>query len=246
MCYNLFVGDIMFKELLERLKNKKQPVNETKVEVAKVEQPKVDSIFLSKHNNIYKMEITDYIPLGDYIDKAKSSDEYSVLDWVHRIVLYNNDKMKVNKGTYYIINDNDHLYNILFTDGKIIIYEGTRKEIDDIEKETINKNMSWTPSNYGEYITLDQTISFYPNDNNYNYGLYKHMYDGDTYVVRYYNKTNHGMGKLELTDNEAYEEIKSVITDLENIDNIETILDIDTLKTNILDDIKDKISNKSK
>ena len=219
----------MFRELINKLKFKKQQltkynnVNETKP----VEENKID-IIVSKENNYFKVEISDYISISDYVDKMESSDEYNILHSICNCVLWNNNKQKVNKGTYYVINNNNYLYNILFTGEEIMIDERIQKEKDEqTEKEN---------------ITQERVITVNINKNNYRYYCAKHESNGNTYYTRYYDKNRtYSLGALDLAAEETYEEVKSVISNLESIEGIEHILNIQLFNEYILDDLSRKI-----
>jgi len=219
----------MIRELINKLKAKKQQLqkyntNVDVIETEKIKEEKEIDIKVSKQNNIFKIEISDYMSIGDYLDKIKSSDEYSILDLVCLSVLWNSGKQKVNKGIYYVINVDNCLYNILFTDEKIYVDERTKKEIDE---QTKMKN-----------ITQERLITLYTNKNEYHYFSAKHEENRNTYYTRYYSKNRmYSLGALDLTEEETYEEVRAVIYNLENIEGIETILDVDLLKEHVLNDL---------
>ncbi len=63
----------MFKELIDKLKIKKKQIqncitDNNTIENNLIEQSSFD-ILISKQNNIYKIEISDYISIGDYVKK---------------------------------------------------------------------------------------------------------------------------------------------------------------------------------
>ena len=177
-----------------------------------------------KNNNIYKIEISDYISIIDFVDKRNSSDEYKVLDLLCNGVLWNGRKQKVNKGTYYVINASNRLYNILFTDEIIDIDERIELELDEQTQK--------------ENIIQERIITFNGNKDEYHYFSAKHDKTEGTYYTKYYSKDKtYSLGRLELTEEEAYEEIDSVISNLEAINGITNILDIELLKEHILKDL---------
>lgn len=226
----------MFKELINKLKQRKNQLEKYNTsndiaETKSIEEEKNIDIKISKENNIYKIEISDYISIIDFVDKKNSSDEYNILDLLCNCVLWNNGKQKVNKGIYYIINNDNSLYNILFTDGKIKIDE--RIKVDLVEQ--IKK----------ENITQERVITYNKNKDEYYYYSAKHEANGNTYYTRYYNKNRSvEFGELELTEEETYNEINSVICNMENIEGIQNILDVDLLKKYILEDLKDDLNKK--
>lgn len=216
----------MLKEMIDKLRIKKKKLqahqNNNYNEQPKEEKP-VD-IILEKQDSFYKIEIKDYISIGDYVNKTKSSEEYNILDMICLAVLWNSDKQKVNKGIYYVITIDNRIYNILFTEDTIEVDERTKIEI---EEQTQKEN-----------ITQERVITFYTNTNEYSYYSAKHEENGNTYYTKYYNKNrNFSFGMLDLSDEEACEEINSVISNLEVINNITSILNIELLKEYILKDL---------
>lgn len=217
----------MFRELIDRLKiNKKQLQNASinnDVIKKELEEKNVD-ITVSTQDNISKIEISDYISIGVYVEKIKSMDEYNILDLLCNCVLWNNFKQKVNKGIYYVITIDKCIYNILFTNEQIIIDERINKELDEQTQK--------------ENIIQERVIRYNINKSKYHYYSAKHESNRNTYYTKYYDRNReYSLGLLDLTDDEAYEEIGSVIYNLEHIKGIEKILDIDLLKENILNDL---------
>ena len=165
------------------------------------------------------------------INKRNSSDEYSILDLLCNGVLWNGKKQKVNKGTYYVINTSNCLYNILFTDETIDIEERIKLELDGQTQK--------------ENIIQDRIITFKVNKDEYNYFSAKHESNGNTYYTKYYSKDKRNSFKnLELTEEAAYEEIASIISNLEAINGITNILDIELLKEHILEDLIKKLDQR--
>ena len=71
------------------------------------------------------------------------------------------------------------------------------------------------------------------------------MEDGDTYYTKYYSKDKKStLETSRLIDDDAYDEINSIISNLEEIDEVKTILDINLLKDHILNGIKENIPKK--
>ena len=229
----------MFRELINKLILKKQQLqknntnNDADIVTKAIEEEKEIDIKISKYDNIYKIEIDDYISIDDYIKKMESSDKYRILDFLCNGVIWNSNKQKVNKGTYYVITINNRIYNILFADEKIEIDERTKKEIDEQTRK--------------ENITEERLITFDSNKNEYNYFSAKHDKTGDTYYTRYYYKNRLlNLGELDLTEEETYEEIYLVISNLETINGITNILDIELLKEYILKDLNKHILQRKK
>ena len=216
----------MFKELIDKLRAKKRQLQNYRIENNTIETKTVEQnkspITISVQNKISKIEINDYISMEDYEKLMKSSEEYHILELLCNCVLWNSNKQRVNKGTYYVIIVDNRIYNILFTSDKIKIDERTKIQLDE---QTQKGN-----------ITQERAITLNINKNEYRYYSAKHDKTGNTFYIKYYNKNRlYSLGILDLHEEEAYEEINSVIHNLENIDGIENIIDIPFLKANILE-----------
>ena len=221
----------MLKELIEKLKRKKHQIQSYKSDNddvktgIKVYEEKEVEIIVSSQNNITKIEIPDYVCIGDFVDKKNYGEEYKILDFLCNCVIWNSDKQKVNKGIYYVILIDNRVYNILINEDKIQIDE----RISPINDEYANK----------ENITQERVITYLPNQNKYRYYSAKHESNGNTYYTKYYNKNReYSLGTLDLTEDETFEEVNSVFSNLETISSIETILDIEFLKEQVLTDLR--------
>lgn len=228
----------MFKELIDKLKLRKLWLenykhNKTVIQSDEINENKNIVINVTNEYDFYKIEIPYYISLEDYVNKMESGDEYNILDSLCNCVIYNSEKKKVNKGIYYVITNGNSLYNILLNDEKIKISERIKLAIDE---DTGKEN-----------ITQERVITFYTNNNEYNYFSAKHDSSRDTYYTKYYNKNRgYSLGELDLNVKDTLEEISSVIYNMENINEVEKILDINILKLYILDDLKNECIQKKK
>lgn len=227
----------MFKELIDKLRAKKRQLQNYRIENNTIETRMIEQnkspITISVQNKISKIEINDYISMEDYEKLMKSSEEYHILELLCNCVLWNSNKQRVNKGTYYVIIVDNRIYNILFTSDKIKIDERTKIQLDEQTQKGI--------------ITQERAITLNINKKEYRYYSAKHDKTGNTFYIKYYNKNRlYSLGTLDLNKEEAYEEINSVIHNLENIEGIKNILDIPFLKANILEDLGKKFSTKKK
>ena len=227
----------MFKELIDKLKAKKKQLQNYRIENNTMEAKRVEQnkshITISVQNKISKIEINDYISMEDYEKIMKSSEEYHILELLCNCVLWNSNKQRVNKGTYYVIIVDNRIYNILFTGDKIKIDERTKIQLDEQTQK--------------ENITQERAITLNINKNEYRYYSAKHDKTGNTFYIKYYNKNRlYSLGTLDLNKEEAYEEINSVIYNLENIEGIKNILNIPFLKTNILEDLGKSFQQRKK
>ena len=187
----------MFKELIDKLKLKKKQLQIYKTNIDNVEtksqKEKDNNIIVSKQGNIFKIIISDYLSIEEFFAQKNSRDDFSILDLLCNCVLWNSTKQKINKGIYYVINIENCLYNISFNDEKIEINEQIRKD---------NK-------------IQERSITFYINKNEYSYYSAKHDQNGNTFYTKYYNKNKlYNLGALDLTEEETYNEINSIICNL--------------------------------
>ena len=229
-----------------------EPKTETTTETIASEEQKAAHaeknipIVVSKANNYYKVEINDFVTSGDFVDKKKSSEEYSILGLIPSIIFWNSSLQKINKGTYYIIDTEDGLFSLLFTDEEVSINERRKKDLDEDER----KHIAWSfgikeEAVISEPITKEKNITLYLNDNDVSFSSLKHRSDGDTYETRYYRKSKElNIGHLELTPEEAKNEMEQVLAHLGEIEGIETIVNLGSLKEQILSGIKERTPRK--
>ena len=98
-----------------------------------------------------------------------------------------------------------------------------------------------------ENITLENLLRYNINTNSYGFTVFKHDKIGSTFFHKYYNKNSTiDLGELELSKEESYEKIEEFIASLESCDEIRRVLDIDLLRTNILDDLKNELNQAKK
>lgn len=206
----------MLKELIDRLKAKKQQLpNQTFYNETLKEEKNNFEIILSQENNFFKMKISDYISITDYVKRMKEIDYFGLNALVSNAILWNSREQKVNKGIFYVIVRGNRLYNILLNGNIIKIDERTKK--DDITEERI--------------VWLDT------DNNDYSYVLHNHDNTGNTFYTRFFSKKGSILGKLDLSEDEFFEDISLVINNLESVEGINSILDINLLKKCILGDL---------
>lgn len=228
----------MIKKFINKLKLRKLQLQKYKtnndiINSEPIEEKIESNIKISKQDNIFKIEISDYISISDFIDKKMSSDEYRKLDLLCTCILWNGRKQRINKGTYYILNSTSCLYNILFTDEVIDIVERKNIELDDQTQK--------------ENVIQDRVITFKVRENEFDYYSAKHDEIGNTYYTRYYSKNKAiGLNIFDLDEKEVYDEVKSIISNLETIKGIENILDVEVLKEYVLKDLNKNLLKRKK
>lgn len=212
----------MFTEIINKLKNKKQKLQN--LNNTSIDEKATFDIIIAKENNVYKMEISDYISIVDYVERTDLIDEFGVTNMISNGVFWNSKKQKVNKGIYYVLIVGSRLYNIFIDGDDLAIDERTK--INDITEEKI--------------------IYFNTINSDYRYFSAKHDKIGSTFYTKYYSKKGSDFGKLNFSKEEAYEEINNVISNLESIEEIACLVDINLLKKGILNDIDNEFLQKRK
>lgn len=210
----------MIKEMINKLKKKRMQLkNSVDCFNTDIKLGRSDiEIILVKLGNIYRMKISDYITINEYCERIKLIDTYGIADTINMNDLWNSSEQKVNKGLYYVIKNDDKLY-VIRIDNNIIKIDESFK-IGDITEERI--------------IELDI------NDNKYHYFSAKHDKNGSTFYTKYYSNSQYDLGDLLFTSEEAYEEISTIVSNLEDSEEIQNIINTDLIKTHILNDITRK------
>lgn len=206
----------MFSKVIDKLKKKKKKLQtEAWHQVIKNrEEEKSVDVSISKEDTLYKMTVSDFMPIADYVERLKTIDEFGIYHMISNSVLWNSSEQKVNKGTYYALAFDNFLYNIHLDGDKILIDERIK---------------------YG-VLTEERIIDYNIRDKNFRYFSAKHD-KGDTFYTRYYSNNGPCFGNLDYSSDEAYEEISGVISNLEDISQIKKIIDVQLLKIDILGNI---------
>lgn len=209
----------MFQEILKKLKSDKKQLQIELYHNFQVESSSPNfEIILSKENSLFLMEISDYISIIDYVDKMKQIDNFGIEDMVSNAVLWNSGKQKVNQGIYYVVKLGNKLYNILVNDICIKIDERTDKK----------------------GIIEEKILSLDVKSNDYSYTLHNHDETGNTFYTSFFNKKGVSFGKLDLSVQEFLGNFNELIYNLENIDYINKIVDLESIRKCIVDDLDKK------
>lgn len=202
----------MLKELINKWKNKKQKLESlsAKINVEKEEIEKTNfEINISSDNNIYKVEISDYISLQDYCDRMDLIDKDNVDKLIFMSVLYNSGTQGVKKGTYFVFRKDNKIYNILINESEINVAERTK---------------------FGEEKECEERIMSFPVDgSDYHYFRCKHDKIGSSYATRYFAKNGTLMPKLELTREEFVDDINAIVGRIKEVEGIENIYDVNII-----------------
>lgn len=210
----------MFKELIDKYLRRKKVVEE---KIQPVEEKQLFDISISRCNNVFIVDVSDYVTIGDYVERMHEIDNYNLLDLIGNAVLWNSKRQRVNKGTYYVIMHDGYLYNILLGEEETIIDE--RIKVDD--------------------HTVEKHIDLHKNGD-YNFTHFKHDKVGSTYYTMYYSKKGFPIKNFELSKEDAYELISDLLSRFELVPSSDNILDVNMFRDNVLDDLVPKSDGVSK
>ena len=210
----------MLKELIDKYLRRKKVVEE---KIQPVEEKQVFDISISRCNNVFMVDVSDYVTIGDYVERMNEIDNYNLLDLIGNAVLWNSKRQRVNKGTYYVIMHDGYLYNILLGEEETIIDE--RIKVDD--------------------HTVEKHIDLHKNGD-YNFTHFKHDKVGSTYYTMYYSKKGFPIKNFELSKEDAYELISDLLSRFELVPSSDNILDVNMFRDNVLDDLVPKSDGVSK
>lgn len=210
----------MLKELIDKYLRRKKAVEE---KIQPVEEKQVFDISISRCNNVFIVDVSDYVTIGDYVERMHEIDNYNLLDLIGNAVLWNSKRQRVNKGTYYVIMHDGYLYNILLGEEETIIDE--RVKVDD--------------------HTVEKHIDLHKNGD-YNFTHFKHDKVGSTYYTMYYSKKGFPIKNFELSKEDAYKLISDLLSRFELVPSSDNILDVNMFRENVLDDLVPKSDGVSK
>lgn len=210
----------MLKELIDKYLRRKKVVEE---KLQPIEEKQVFDISISRCNNVFMVDVSDYVTIGDYVERMHEIDNYNLLDLIGNAVLWNSKRQRVNKGTYYVIMYEGYLYNILLGEEETIIDE--RVKVDD--------------------HTVEKHIDLHKNGE-YNFTHFKHDKVGSTYYTMYYSKKGFPIKNFELSKEAAYELISDLLSRFELVPSSDNILDVNMFRDNVLDDLVPKSDGVSK
>lgn len=210
----------MLKELIDKYLRRKKVVEE---KIQPVEEKQVFDISISRCNNVFIVDVSDYVTIGDYVERMHEIDNYNLLDLIGNAVLWNSKRQRVNKGTYYVIMHDGYLYNILLGEEETIIDE--RVKVDD--------------------HTVEKHIDLHKNGD-YNFTHFKHDKVGSTYYTMYYSKKGFPIKNFELSKEDAYKLISDLLSRFELVPSSDNILDVNMFRENVLDDLVPKSDGVSK
>ena len=87
----------MLKELIDKYLRRKKVVEE---KIQPVEEKQVFDISISRCNNVFIVDVSDYVTIGDYVERMHEIDNYNLLDLIGNAILWNSKRQRVNKFIY--------------------------------------------------------------------------------------------------------------------------------------------------
>lgn len=204
----------MLKRLFKKRKNKSNEFKTINVQ----EEPKIEEntceIKITKENNYYIINVNTYASTHDFITNE-------ILNLISNNISWDNKEQKHKYGTYYIIKNNNEIYNILINDKEIRIDERVQFETYSHEK----------------IITYDIE------KNHFDYFQCKHDLYGSSYETLYYSSEDDGffIKELELSKENTSNEINTILNNLNKYDFMQNILDIKRLQNILIKILNEKI-----
>ena len=181
-------------------------------------------ISVTKEDFYTILEIKNEFGFEDCNEEIRESNEYKYLDKVESRLVFDKEKRKFRKGTYYIFDFNGYSYTILITNTKVMINEIAKNRYDE---ERCLENII-------EEKILDFTIL----GMEYSFTKYKHESNFSTYYHMFYDNFRESIiPEFEFSKNDAYAEIKELVDNLSCVEWLPDFLDR-TLLEGILLDLK--------
>ena len=180
-------------------------------------------INIEANGNVCKMVISEDIS-RDLCCELMENDEkkYKVLYEMPTILLWD-----LKKGTYYVINMRNCTYYIVFHTDSICILERATKSFTEEEELVYKTSLPTWPESKEKKYYHDRMVRILKEDGDYDYRSVKHVLDGGSYQYKSYGRYN---SVNTLTELEALEAVKSIIGNLEKIDDIEKYIDLEDFK----------------
>ena len=202
-----------------------QPNNDILTQNIQEEYKPDFEISLEENNGVLKLEISDYVTIQDYNRVLQGTDKLKkVDDNITFNVLWNGDRQCISKGTYYSFSCDIKSYNILINDDFIMIHERTKN---------------------GEETGV-KTISIYK-DFRFGYSRWIDNKFGSSRDTQYYGNTGSDYNYeimarvgLLISPLEFKKDLNSMLSSLKTFPNIETIIDINLIRNQIMKDLEVK------
>lgn len=193
----------MIKEVIKTLRDKKD------------ELLRCAPIIIEKGDNYFIMVVKDYMEVIPYSDIVDKIDPDKTSDNISFSLLWNTERQKINKGTFYVIWANDKKYNIWIDDADIKLDE--RIDVGEEKHERI--------------------LSVNKKTKKFHFTFFKHDEIGSTFYTMYYHMGNVLIPSMNFSKEEAKREIGELLASFSSVEDIDAILEIDEIKEIILNEL---------
>ena len=206
----------MFTELIRKLINKREELVEVSshVDTEKKEKKKID-IVVDTYKNFFRMYISDYVPVIEYDERTNEIDPDKMSDNISMNIMWNSGRQEINKGTFYVLLEDNVIYNFMLDGDKIKIDE--RIKFDEESHERI--------------------FSFDLGSGAYRLVFFKHDRFGSTFYNMSYPPDKY-MEEFGLTREETYDEVKGLLERVSGVENVLDLIDVNLVKQRVLNDLK--------
>ncbi len=180
------------------------------------------NIDVFENNGLYKIEISDYISISDYLERIRVLNLEDIDSKLTSGVMWNGKKQCINKGIYFAFTHDDRQYCILKNENEIIIEERTK----------IGEEMQ------------DKILEISLRDFKYHYFRCMHDKTGSSYDTRFYSRGSSVIKKLELTREEFDDDFNGLVGRLSTFEYILDVIDILEINNLIISSIDDTFIKK--
>ena len=189
-------------------------------------------IVISQNDNTTKIEVKKPGSLFYFYNEIVRKLPRDIFDKVNMSYIYNQMTM-VNTGTLYIINNDDTVYNIFLNKNQDDIVNLSRlaitqkKKMDNDKDGYIEKSLELLNNN--KYKLTDKKISSRQLDSDIK------IYINDSLMLDNYilDRASSNSSDYILSKKEALFNVVSLLEDMENINNIEDIIDLESIYNHI-------------
>lgn len=195
----------MFKNLFKYFKKKQ--IQEPQQSKTQEEIPKEVEIEITVIGNMTKVDIKDDCNVIEYVESVKKRGQEWVEDKIPNATLFDKST-NIKRKTIYLFEKENKRYSCYENDRIIHINERIASDNNNID---------------------ERIITIYKLEDNYIVSRMKHDEQRSTYFVKSHEKKNSEYEFFQLGKDNALDVVKEVLSNLENISNVSSIIDIDLI-----------------
>ena len=195
-------------DFLKRKQQSKHISEKTSKPSSQLDYLKPVNIQIFQEETFTKIIVEDYYTIQEYVSKMQEIDDIEIDKLLNNSVVWNSDKQKVNKGTYFVFKHNNNLYNILIQDNTIKLDERI-----PVGEETSNKVYTFNEEDYRFFRCI-------------------HDKNGSTYSCGYYNPK--GSQILGILRDDFLRDFECTIQTLSSFGGIDNIINLENIRNSIL------------